>query len=127
MLRRLSILGGLSLLLAGCSYYQVSDPTTGRTYYTNTVNERMGGAVTFKDARTGDKVTLQNHEVSKITKEQYDAAKRTTITVVPAPIPVPAPVPAGTTITPGNRGVDIHVPPNPNAEPDDSDVKIPAD
>jgi hypothetical protein len=125
MLRRLLILGGLSLLAAGCNYYQVSDPTTGRAYYTRAIIDHPGGAVSFTDARTGDDVTLQNHETTKITRDQYDAAKRATITVVPAP--VPPPVPAGTVITPGNRGTDVKPPPNPNADPDDSDVRVPMD
>lgn len=109
MLRQtLLVVGGL--LLTGCSYYQVSDPTTGRTYYTSDIDRKMGGALAFKDARTGEKVTLQNHEVARIDRDQYDAGKRATITVIPAPVP------AGTVITP--RGdVDIRV--RPDVDPED--------
>jgi hypothetical protein len=87
------------------------------------INHRWNGSISFDDARTGDKVTLQNHEVTKITREQFDAAKQATVTVVPAP----SPVPAGTVIIPGNGNVDVRVQPGPSAEPDDSDVKIRVD
>jgi hypothetical protein len=33
------------------------------------------GATTFVDATTGDRDTLQNTQIAKITKEQFDAAK----------------------------------------------------
>jgi len=62
-----------SLLLGGCaSYYQVTDPSTGKVYYTQEV-ERDDGAVTFKDANSGAEVTLQNTEVKEINKETFRA------------------------------------------------------
>jgi len=65
------VLAGLSL--AGCaSYYQVTDPSTGKTYYSEEV-ERDDGAVTFVDANTGAEVTLQNTEVKEINKETFRA------------------------------------------------------
>ena len=68
-----------TLMLLGCSttYYQVRDPGSGSTYYTTELDEKDGGAVTLKDARTNANVTLQNSEVSEITADQYDAAIRT--------------------------------------------------
>ena len=51
------------LMAAGCSthYYRVTDPGSGRTYYTNKF-ERVwqGGAVNFEDAQSGISVTLQS-------------------------------------------------------------------
>ena len=36
------------VLMSGCaSYYKVSDPSTGRTYYTQSIKEADGGAVKF--------------------------------------------------------------------------------
>jgi hypothetical protein len=61
------------MFAAGCtSYYKVSDPTTGKDYYTTEVKKRGSGAVTIKDAATGDDVTIQNSHVSKVTKEEYE-------------------------------------------------------
>ena len=73
------LLPTLMLMLLGCSttYYQVRDPGSGSTYYTTELDEKDGGAVTLKDARTNANVTLQNSEVSEITADQYDAAIRT--------------------------------------------------
>jgi hypothetical protein len=62
-----------ALLAGGCtSYYKVTDPTTGKVYYTTDLQHKDSGAATLKDARTGNKVALQNSEVEKITKEQYE-------------------------------------------------------
>ncbi len=62
-----------SLLLGGCaSYYKVTDPVSGRTYYTDDMKKERDGAVRLKDARTGSEVTIQNSEVKKITKEEYE-------------------------------------------------------
>src|SRR5688500_11135829 len=60
----------------GCSsYYKVTDPTTGRVYYTDDLDKRDAGAVTLTDARTGQDVTIQNSEVAKISKEQYETSR----------------------------------------------------
>ena len=68
-----SILVLLSLSIAGCaSYYQVTDPSTGKVYYTQEV-ERDDGAVTFTDANSGAEVTLQNTEVKEINQETFRA------------------------------------------------------
>ena len=66
----------VAMILGGCtSYYKVHDPTTNKDYYTTNVNERNGGATTLKDGRTGKTVTLQNSEVSKLSKEEYDSGR----------------------------------------------------
>ena len=52
------------LCVGGCTnYYKVTDPTTGRVYYTTELEHKNSGAATLKDARTGNKVNLQNSEV----------------------------------------------------------------
>ena len=73
----------LGLVLAsGCtSYYKVTDPSTGKTYYSTEVKQHSSGATTLKDARTGDEVTVQNSDVQKVNKEAYDAGRFT----APAP------------------------------------------
>jgi uncharacterized protein YceK len=66
------------LLVSGCtSYYRVTDPTTGTTYYTTSksYDESKEGAASFVDARTGDKVTIQNSHVAKITEDQFNTGK----------------------------------------------------
>ncbi|HEU5283491.1 MAG TPA: hypothetical protein VFU53_06745 [Burkholderiales bacterium] len=60
--------------LSACgTYYRVTDPASGREYYTSDV-DRDDTTVTFEDARTGRDVTLQSSEVSKISKDDYRAA-----------------------------------------------------
>lgn len=61
--------------LAACAgYYQVKDPSAGSMYYTRYVDVTSGGAVMFEDARTGSKVTLQDSEIKKISKEEFQKA-----------------------------------------------------
>ena len=74
----------LALFAAGCTtYYRVTDPTTGKMYYSTDLKQD-GGATTFKDARTGDSVTVQNVEVRKISKEDFEAAKSAPPTTNPS-------------------------------------------
>jgi hypothetical protein len=78
----------LPLICASCtSYYKVTDPTTGKTYYTTQMDNRGGGAVTLKDSRTGQKVTVQNSEVKKVNKEEYDQGRFAAQPSTPAPSP----------------------------------------
>ena len=63
-------------LIAGCaSYYKVTDPSSGRTFYTEKV-ERPKGQTTimFKDAKTGAEITLPSSEVLEIPSDEYKAA-----------------------------------------------------
>jgi hypothetical protein len=70
--RVIAVLGGV-LLLTGCTtYYKVTDPSTGKVYYTTKVENRGGGAIELKDAATGSEVTIQNSQVQKVTKEEYE-------------------------------------------------------
>jgi hypothetical protein len=64
--------------LSGCtSYYKVTDPTTGRVYYTTQLKQLDSGAVELTDAGTGGKVSLQNSSVQKINKDRYESGKST--------------------------------------------------
>jgi uncharacterized protein YceK len=60
-------------ILAGCgSYYKVTDPASGRMYYTEEV-ERPGKGTTimFKDAKTGAEVTLPASEVLEVSSDEF--------------------------------------------------------
>jgi hypothetical protein len=58
----------------GCaSYYKVTDPGSGKAYYTKSINKKRQGAISFKDQATKTDVTLNASEVMKITKDQYKA------------------------------------------------------
>ena len=65
----------LSLGFTGCgsTYYLVKDPGSNTEYYTTSV-KKSGSAVEFKDSKTLTDMTLQNSQVSEITKDQYLAA-----------------------------------------------------
>lgn len=66
--------GALCLGLSGCSsYYRVTDPASGRTYYTKKIDHDLGSAVRFKDAKTQSRVTLQSSEVKEISGSEFDA------------------------------------------------------
>jgi len=74
-----------TLLLVGCtSYYKVTDPTTGKTYYSTHVTKNFSGASQLEDARTGETVTIQNSQVSEISKEQFEQGKHGAATTMPA-------------------------------------------
>jgi PBP1b-binding outer membrane lipoprotein LpoB len=89
----------LAFLTAGCSnYYRVTDPASGRSYYTHEVEDAgKAGAVKFKDAKTGSKVTMQSSDVKEISSEEFDAAMKPAAPPAPAkPAAIPAPAPAAT-------------------------------
>jgi hypothetical protein len=83
---------GSALLVAGCaSYYKVTDPTSGRVYYTDDVQiEKKGGTVKLKDARSKSVVTLQSSEVKEISKDEYKAGLAAPV-IAPATAPAAAP------------------------------------
>lgn len=58
----------------GCSrYYRVTDPATGKAYYTRKVeHSRRRGYVEFKDEQSKSKVTLQSSEVTKISRREFE-------------------------------------------------------
>ena len=59
------------LALTGCTYYRITDPTTNKIYYTKKIDERHSGAVTITDAKTKRKVTLQNSDIEKISRDEF--------------------------------------------------------
>ena len=84
----------LATIAACTSYYEVTDPTTGRVYYTTDIEDRKGGAVTLIDDRNDVEVTVQNSEVREISKDTYKDGLSKPAAVTPAPAPAPAPAEA---------------------------------
>ena len=67
--KRLAVVA--ALLVAGCaSYYKVTDPASGKVFYTEDV-KRTGGTIMFKDAKTGAEVTLPSSEVLEVSSEEF--------------------------------------------------------
>jgi hypothetical protein len=63
----------LAVSLTACAhYYKVTDPASGKVFYTEDV-KRNGSAVEFKDAQNESVVTLQNSSVQEIDKQAYEA------------------------------------------------------
>jgi hypothetical protein len=64
----------LAVSLTACAhYYKVTDPATGKVFYTEDV-KRNGSAVEFKDGQNKSVVTLQNSAVQEIDKQAYETA-----------------------------------------------------
>jgi hypothetical protein len=69
------VVGTFAMSVLGCtSYYQVTDPTSGKTYYTEDMYQERG-AVHLKDGKTGNAVTVQNSEVRSISKEEFEVKR----------------------------------------------------
>ncbi len=66
--KRLVVLA--AVLVAGCAYYKVTDPGSGRAYYTEKV-ERKNGTIMFKDAKTGADVTMTSSVVLEVSSEEF--------------------------------------------------------
>jgi hypothetical protein len=85
---------GLVLLAAGCTtYYKVTDPQSGREYYTDKIDSDRSGVVKLKDARSKSTVTLQSSEVKEISSSEYKAGLAAPVSK-PAPAATPAPAAA---------------------------------
>lgn len=70
---RMLVLTCAIAMLSGCTtYYEVTDPTTDKTYYTTALERNRDGSVELKDTNSGKTVTLQNSEVSTIDKKAYE-------------------------------------------------------
>lgn len=93
-IRALAILP-LMVLVAGCaSYYKVTEPGSGKEFYTQDVSRRVtSGTVEFKDAKTGATTTLQNSQVLEIDKKTYEAGLKAASAPAAAPASTPAPAP----------------------------------
>jgi hypothetical protein len=76
-LGRTFLLVGLFCATGCTNYYKVTDPSTGKVYYTTNLDQRGNGAATLTDARTGETVNIQNSEISKINEKQFEAGKYT--------------------------------------------------
>ncbi|MFI5224148.1 MAG: hypothetical protein ACHQX3_07905 [Nitrospirales bacterium] len=69
------VLCGMITLVAGCTnYYRVNDPAGNKEYYTTDIDQTRAGAITFKDEKSGSKVTLQSSEIKEISKDEFKAA-----------------------------------------------------
>ena len=81
---------GLVFLVTGCTahYYKVTDPQSGKEYYTQKIDNLKGGAVKLKDAVSGIDMTLQNSEVKEIDIHQY---KQSVFYQINKPIPTETP------------------------------------
>jgi hypothetical protein len=65
-----------AMFIGGCtSYYKVTDLSNGKIYYTTDLSHKSSGAASLKDARTGNKVSVQNSEIAQISKEEFDVAR----------------------------------------------------
>jgi len=74
-LRSLLMVALVSLMVSACAtYYKVTDPAGGKSFYTTKVDRSVSGTVTFKDAVSGSEVTLQSSEVLKISGKEFDQA-----------------------------------------------------
>jgi hypothetical protein len=77
---------GMVVTVGGCShYYRVTDPGSGKSYYTQDIHEGRGGAVKIKDDRTRSTVTLQSSEVREISADEYEAELNRTDPIVTRP------------------------------------------
>ena len=78
-MKKCRILAAISIAMwlgiAGCSsYYRVTDPVSGKVYYTTDIDREGNGAISFQDEVTMREVTLQQSEVMEIKKNQFLAA-----------------------------------------------------
>ncbi len=80
--------GASMVLVAGCTtYYKVQDPAGDRAYYTTDIDEKRAGSISFKDEKSGSKVTLQSSEVKEISKEEFEAAVKSPAAAPAQPSP----------------------------------------
>ena len=96
------VLCGMAGLLAGCggNYYKVNDPAGERLYYTTEIEQSKAGAVTFKDKKSGSKVTLQSSEVKEISEDEFNAGVKGVAAAPAKATPAPAPAAAAPAPTP---------------------------
>jgi hypothetical protein len=99
----LVVLSG-ALASACATYYKVTDPQSGRVYYTESVDRERGGAASFTDAASGSKVTIQNSEVKEVTKDEYNVGRFGGGTKPATAAPAPAPAPAAPESAPAPEG-----------------------
>ena len=61
------------LLTACSSYYRVTDTNTNRVFYTKSISNKKSGAIQFKDVNSEESVTLMEHSVKKISKDDFNS------------------------------------------------------
>ena len=116
------------LLVVGCAgkYYKVTDPQSGNTFYTESIEGLSGGAVKLKDARSNSTVTLQNSQVKEITENEYKAGLAAPVAPVSKPTPTAAATPM-TAPTPTAAAAPTAAPaPAPAAAPSAAPAPAPA-
>jgi hypothetical protein len=70
--RRIGLVVAVLAVCVGCArHYRVTDPHSGRVYYTEDVDKLDSGAAEFTDAKSGADVTLQSSQVERITEEAF--------------------------------------------------------
>ncbi|MFA5180310.1 MAG: hypothetical protein WC405_03255 [Syntrophales bacterium] len=75
MIRLVSLVVSCLMLLAisGCgSYYKITEPTSKSVYYSKDYEKTKMGGLSFKDAKTGAIVTIQNSEIKEISRDTFD-------------------------------------------------------
>jgi hypothetical protein len=67
--------GGCSMphVLGMGSYYAVTDPGTGRVYYTDDLEREPRGVVEFRDPVSGASISLRSAEVREIGADEFRA------------------------------------------------------
>lgn len=71
----LAVVAVIAGLTGACTHYQITDPTTGRSYFTKDAGRApSSGAVVFTDAKTGEVLTLQNTQMKQISREEFGRA-----------------------------------------------------
>jgi hypothetical protein len=107
----------VGLLVVGCaSYYKVTDPQTGKEFYTQKIDTLVGGAVKVMDTRTGSIVTLHNSQVKEISEKEYKAGLAAPVSK-PTPTPAPASAPTPTAAPAAVVAPTVAPAPAPTAEP----------
>jgi hypothetical protein len=73
--KALLVIACLGLLsLTGCAaHYAITEPLSGKTYFTDDIDDSGDGSIQFIDAKTGQEVTLQSSEVKEIDEDEYNA------------------------------------------------------
>lgn len=81
-LKSIGLAAVLCIALAGCSvphvmglgsYYQVTDPASGKVYFTRQIEQEDRGVVEFLDDSSDNWVSLAASEVKTVTQAEYEA------------------------------------------------------
>ena len=78
-MRVLIVLSALATLTACTTYYEVTDPTTNKVYYSTEIDRGREGSVTLTDSGSGAEVTIQNSEIREVSKDVFQANAYATI------------------------------------------------